>query len=728
MNVKYYLNRLTHLSPHIAFYKILRKIKLILGARIESLRANRVSAYISDEEFLRSLNGSFASIQQFAGYLRKRKKPHFFINSTDSDRLVEIIKRYYPNSFDAAIADADEICVHNFDLLGSGLTHLGTSIDWHRDFKSGWSWKCKYYKLVDYVDLDKPYDPKVPWELSRCQHFVPLGKAYWYTDDEKYAGDFVDQVTDWIESNPPKFGINWVSTMDVAIRAVNWIWGYYFFKGSKILTNEFIINFLKCLLAHGRYIIANLENKYRFNTNHYISNLVGLIYLGIMLPEFKEAEKWRNFGVEELIRQMEMQVQPDGVDYESSIPYHRLVTEMFLSATLLVLLNRDNTSSQFPEWYINRLEKMIEFVLYYTKPDGSAPQFGDNDDGRLHILSNYGNWCKLDHRYLLSIGAVLFDRSDFKKGAGRFHQESLWLLGEKGLEKFQSLADENAKLKSKAFPKSGFYIMRHDDLYMIVDCVSNKPLAPSGHRHNSKLSFELSAYGKSFIVDPGTYIYTADPEWRNRFRSTSYHNTIQVDGCEQNDFDLSHLFSLGEPVEIRINEWQTDHSYDFLDAEYSGFESLRDPITHRRQILFHKMERYWIIRDILFNSIKTHPITEHEFELNLHLAPMELAAFSGDPLSINAGDSSSANIAIIPLNPNGLEITIDEGWVSYSYGSKVKAPVIKYRRFSKCPVNFITVFYPYSHDKQKMDTQKIREAASASLPSAGGTAMRKKVS
>jgi len=57
-------------------------------------------------------------------------------------------------------------------------------------------------------------------------------------------------------------------------------------------------------------------------------------------------------------------------------------------------------------------------------------RFGDNDDGRLHILSNCGNWNRLDHRYLLSIGAVLFKRSDFKQASGGFHEEAFWLLGE----------------------------------------------------------------------------------------------------------------------------------------------------------------------------------------------------------------------------------------------------------------------------------------------------------
>ena len=49
----------------------------------------------------------------------------------------------------------------------------------------------------------------------------------------------------------------------------------------------------------------------------------------------------------------------------------------------------------------------MEFMLYYIEPSGYAPQLGDSDYGRLHILSDYGKWNMLDHRYLLSVGAVL---------------------------------------------------------------------------------------------------------------------------------------------------------------------------------------------------------------------------------------------------------------------------------------------------------------------------------
>jgi hypothetical protein len=387
---------------------------------------------LSDKQFLKVIN-----------YRNRDELSPFFFNPGDKKKILDIIKKEYSDAIAKTLNDADEICNHIFDLLGSGKVKLGEEINWHLDFKSGFRWNPKTYYLGTrkHVTLDDDSDVKLPWELSRCQHFVTLGKAYWYIkqseiDAEKYAREFVNQISDWIDANPVELGVNWACTMDVAIRAVNWIWGYYFFYDSPSLTKGFKIKLFKSLLLHGRHILNNLEFGH-IRGNHYLSDIAGLIYLGIFFRETKEGKRWLEKGLTALKEEMKVQVYPDGVDCEGSISYHRLVTELFLSTTLLCIKN----GITFPEWYMNRLEKMIEFVRYYTKPDGTAPQVGDNDDGRLHILSNYGNWNRLDHRYLLSVGAVLFKRQDFKAAAGEFHEEAFWLLGEGGLSIYKGSID-----------------------------------------------------------------------------------------------------------------------------------------------------------------------------------------------------------------------------------------------------------------------------------------------
>jgi uncharacterized heparinase superfamily protein len=174
------------------------------------------------------------------------------------------------------------------------------------------------------------------------------------------------------------------------------------------------------------------------------------------------------------------------------------------------------------------------------------------------------------------------------------------------------------QLKSKAFPQGGFYIMRHADLYMIIDCVPADPKAPSGHKHNSRLSFELFAGDKSFIIDPGAYVYTADKEMRNLFRSTKYHNTVVVDGEEQNRFDEDDLFKMHLDADVNVNRWVVAENYDLLDAEHNGYSRLN--VVHRRLIYVNKEEKYWVIKDILTGEGGY----KHKFELYFHFAPMAL--------------------------------------------------------------------------------------------------------
>ncbi|NOR78443.1 MAG: hypothetical protein GQ523_08505 [Methanophagales archaeon] len=239
------------------------------------------------------------------------------------------------------------------------------------------------------------------------------------------------------------------------------------------------------------------------------------------------------------------------------------------------------------------------------------------------------------------------------------------------------------QLKSKAFPQGGFYIMRHADLYMVVDCVPADPTAPSGHKHNSRLSFELFAGDKSFIVDPGAYIYTADKEMRNLFRSTKYHNTVVVDDKEQNRFEEDELFAMNLDAAVKVNGWLVTENYDLLDAEHNGYSRLN--VVHRRLIYFNKVEQYWVIKDMLTGEGGY----KHKFKLYFHFAPMALKK-EKDELGIETGNKTGANIAIAPLETDGLKLAIENGWVSYSYGQKVEAPIVKYSKTAEVPAEFVT--------------------------------------
>jgi hypothetical protein len=176
---------------------------------------------------------------------------------------------------------------------------------------------------------------------------------------------------------------------------------------------------------HGNYLWGNLENDHLFLTNHYLADLVGLFYISISFPELKHSRKWREYAFAELMREIAVQVDGDGVQYEGSLNYHRFSTELFCSLLALCRVSKLLVPIRFEQ----QVEKMIEFVRCYTKPDGNAPMIGDSDESRLHYFSEYGSWSPTDHRYLLGIGGQLFGRADFTRAAGPRTEEALWLSG-----------------------------------------------------------------------------------------------------------------------------------------------------------------------------------------------------------------------------------------------------------------------------------------------------------
>ncbi|MBK9112911.1 MAG: hypothetical protein IPM88_14885 [Nitrospira sp.] len=320
-----------------------------------------------------------------------------------------------PAELEATVESADRICGHVFDLLGSGPVALGTTIDWHRDFKSGYRWNPDQCFLDVAHGHEVGVDIKVPWELSRGHHLVLLAQTALLSGDEKYARECLAQMTSWIDANPTAHGVNWACPMDVAFRAVNWLWSLGLLAESPLMTEAWLTEVLASLVAHGRFLMSNLEVRDDgVTTNHYLADLVGLLYLGLCLKEVHDAEGWKAFAVRELVREMDRQVLADGAHYESSLSYHRLVTEMFLSSAMLCRRH----GVELPPSFYDRLRKMCEFVQGYTKPNGLAPQIGDGDNGRLHILTGYGHADVRDHRHLLAVGAVLFDRPDWWAAAG----------------------------------------------------------------------------------------------------------------------------------------------------------------------------------------------------------------------------------------------------------------------------------------------------------------------
>lgn len=495
------------------------------------------------------------------------------INFFYSKENIEKIRFFYEKNSDIReniLREAEQILEHKFDLLGSGEVNLGEKIKWNTDFKSGFVWKNKFYKDIKIVDLNKNADVKVPWELSRFQHLFTLGKAYWITNDKKYYLECKEEIEDWIAENPVYISINWTCAMDVAIRAVNWIFFYFHFKDLIDNDKEFLNKFNNSLYNHGRFIYLNLEKGLGLANNHYLSDLVGLFYLGIYFNELKnnKVKRWLDFSKKELEKEMFIQNNEDGTNYESSTSYHRLVTELMFFPMIL----GEKNSLKFSQEYKERLEKMFEFLAKIIKPNGKIPMIGDVDNGRLLILSNYSSWEVNDVRELLSLGGEYFNNTLLKNSGAIKKEDKLWI--------FNSLSDKEEKYynKSVKFSNGGYYILRNNDIYYFIRCGELSCRGQGGHSHNDQLSFELNVQGEDFIVDTGTGVYTADKNIRNLFRSTKQHNTVYVEGYEQNCFDENNLFEMKEETFAKCTKFEDT----YFEGYHQGYQKKLNTVYRRK--------------------------------------------------------------------------------------------------------------------------------------------------
>ena len=592
------------------------------------------------------------------------------INNRDFiDRLSDIL--YVPEGIDidssakdAIIYQAEKAVNGKYNLLGSGDVEVNP-IDWHTDFKTGHKWQPgTFHRNYIQEGIESESDVKVPRELSRCHHLLKLCLAYRFTANEKYAEVCISQILDWIRQNPVMYSINWGCTMDVAIRAVNWMWALRLIAGSEKLDNAAIEKIKISLYQHGWYIYRNPEKEFVNNSNHYLSDLSGQVHLGLLFSGLKEPTQWLKSGMEELFREIRMEILPTGMSYERSTNYNRLVLEIILVPTLVLKRNKHEVPSDI--WY--RLEKMFEFIMYSLKPDGTTPIVGDQDNGR---LLPFGTEPLINFRYLLSLGAVLFHRADFKHNGEGFNIYSAILGGEGASDKWNSIPEIPSELESKSFPDTGIYIMRDSDNYLMFNATGMgkyPELSPAGHTHSDLFSFELFTSGKSFLIDPGSYVYTADADMRMLFRSTKMHNTVTVDGHSQNNIRKEMLWRYSRDAVPEGLKWESDNKMDLVSAVHNGYARLEDPVLHERTVIFDKVNKKWLIKDNLKGK------GSHIIEWFFHFDVGIDFAINGNKVETTCKDEK--NIVLTFETKPGLMLRKEKSYVSKSYGIKEEGDVL----------------------------------------------------
>jgi len=611
---------------------------------------------------------------------RKAQNKSFYFDKVRFRDIKQEFSKLFPGIEEKIVDTADRLCSHEFKIFNLDW-HAGKTIDWRMDITTGKRWPLRYWIDIDFRNNTYYGEARFIWELNRQQHLVTLGKAYFLTRDERYAGEIVEELLSWVDQNPAYMGINWASPLETGLRLISWCWAYKFIEDSKHLTQKAKEKILRSVFQQARFIRNNLS-LYSSANNHLIGESCALIVTGLTFNEFKDSMPWVKKGRDILLNEMHKQVYQDGVSKEQAFHYQGFVMQLFILAAELMTKN----NIAFSESGLRIFLKMSEFIMNIMDVKGNIPNTGDSDNGMAIRLSGQEDFNVF--KSLLCIAGILSGRGDFKERCGGFKEEHYWLLGQEGLKRYKNIRPVKQDLKSALYKDGGYAILRNGsgngkEKVLVMDCGQVGYLSIAAHGHADLLSITLSAYGTQLLIDPGTYLYHTRGKWRHYFRAVKAHNTIDIDNDGQ--AHSKGLFMWGSRPYPDIERWESSDSKDYISASYSY-----GPISHKRSVCFDKEDGTWAIRDMV-NVEKRRSVNQY-----FHLAP----GSNVQRLSRNIIQVLNNGIFLYLIIDPVFRVEIKQGeenpilgWSSAMFGEKTASPTIINSIFIEESSVFNTLLY-----------------------------------
>lgn len=482
-------------------------------------------------------------------------------------------------------------------------------------------------------DIDWTYwpvkDNELRWQLHRTKWWIPLGKAYRDSGDEKYAREWTAEYLDWMRKNPltdkarDKDGdmtgadnvfFAW-RPLEVSDRILRQITQFKLFLNSPSFTPEFLMAFLENYQRHASY----LSQHYSAQGNHRLFEALRMLSASIFFHEFADAPAWKAQAIEILNAEVGRQVYSDGVQFELDPHYHLECIDLFFKA--LALCDANGLRSEFPDNYIETIHKMIQVSYNMAYPDGMLPIFSDcrfSDASRI--------------RSLCAIWSEVFPEDAYLK--------YIATAGEQG---------SVPSYLSKAFPVGGFYMLRTG--WDMNSTVVNIKAGPKGEWHcqPDNGTFEYWHKGRNFFPDSGSYIYGGDAEvlrQRNWFRQTRVHNTVTLN-------DENYVTR-----DSKMTAWDDKGSVTVVNEPYEGF-------VHERS--------FTILPDgsLKIKDVVSGPASG-QVQIHFNLLPCELEFSAVGCTRTCFADGNNISISTKASAP--AKMTMYEGWTSPVYKEKIQRP------------------------------------------------------
>ncbi|WP_051865232.1 alginate lyase family protein [Streptomyces griseus] len=584
-----------------------------------------------------------------------------------------------PDAAKRLVAEADRLMAGHAEYFGVVRDDLADP-DWWYDPKTGRRAPKGYAFDVPYRDEETVGDIKQIWELSRHQYLTVLAAAYAVTGDERYAERVAGHLRSWWVANAPLKGVHWVSGIELGIRLLSWVWIRRLLDGWPGAAALFEDNpvALRQIWYHQRWLAA-FPSRGSSANNHVIAEAAGQFAAACAFGWFPSSARWRADALRSLERQLRANTFLSGLNRELAGEYHGLVLELGLAA----VAEADAAGVPVPASVRLVLLRMTDALAAVVDNRLRPPRQGDSDDGHGLVVDGAGTdrWGSL-----LATGDAVFGRRDWWPAVPGTDVRTPLLAA---LIEPSGLSVTRPASRPSHFADAGMTILRGPgEIWCRCDGGPHGFLSIAAHAHADALSVEVRHDGVDVLADPGTFCYHGQPEWRQYFRSTLGHNTLQLDGGDQSVSGGPFLWTRHARSRVLVADTSTEGAARWC-AEHDGYQ----PSVHRRRVELTAASQELRVVD----EVRGPHSDRRAVRLAFHLGPAIAADLVGNRAVLTwtrDGEDRSAELDLpgrLSWQAHRGESDPPLGWYSPGFGRKEPAITLVGTGFTDGTEGFTTV-------------------------------------